>query len=138
MNSLVIVESGAKATKIKGYLDANFKNENWQVEACLGHIRDLPDEESAVNPENWTDLKWKETPKGKKTIKALRIVCKEIDTLYLATDPDREGEAIAWHLRSDFEDKKTSTGLKIRWFSNLWQLVGLVGLVSGWCGRGIY
>ena len=68
MNSLVIVESGAKATKIKGYLDANFKDQSWQVEACLGHIRDLPDEETAVNPERWSDLKWKETPKGKKTI----------------------------------------------------------------------
>ena len=90
MNSLVIVESGAKASKIKGYLDTNFKDQRWQVEACLGHIRDLPDEETAVNPETWTDLKWKETPKGKKTIKALRKVCKEIDTLYLATDPDRE------------------------------------------------
>ncbi len=86
MNSLVIVESGAKATKIKGYLDANFKDQSWQVEACLGHIRDLPDDETAVNPEIWTELKWKETPKGKKTIKALRKVCKEIDTLYLATD----------------------------------------------------
>ena len=114
MNSLVIVESGAKATKIKGYLDANFKDQNWQVEACLGHIRDLPDEETAVNPESWTDLKWQETPKGKKTIKALRKVCKEIDTLYLATDPDREGEAIAWHLHSDFEEKKLLDKVKVK------------------------
>ena len=114
MNSLVIVESGAKATKIKGYLDANFKDQSWQVEACLGHIRDLPDEESAVNPEIWTDLKWKETPKGKKTIKALRKVCKEIDTLYLATDPDREGEAIAWHLHSDVEEKKLLNNVDVK------------------------
>ncbi len=114
MNSLVIVESGAKATKIKGYLDSNFKDQNWQVEACLGHIRDLPDEETAVNPESWSDLKWKETPKGKKTIKALRKVCKEIDTLYLATDPDREGEAIAWHLHSDFEEKKLLENVDVK------------------------
>ena len=114
MNSLVIVESGAKATKIKGYLDANFKDQSWQVEACLGHIRDLPDEETAVNPEIWTDLKWKETAKGKKTIKALRKVCKEIDTLYLATDPDREGEAIAWHLHSDFEEKKLLDNVEVK------------------------
>ena len=114
MNSLVIVESGAKATKIKGYLEANFKDQSWQVEACLGHIRDLPDEETAVNPEKWTDLKWKETPKGKKTIKALRKVCKEIDTLYLATDPDREGEAIAWHLHSDFEEKKLLNNVDVK------------------------
>ena len=72
MESLVIVESGAKATKIKGYLEANFKDEGWQVAACLGHIRDLPDNENAVNPSDWTDLKWEGTPKGKKTIKELR------------------------------------------------------------------
>ena len=114
MNSLVIVESGAKATKIKGYLDANFKDQSWQVEACLGHIRDLPNEEAAVNPESWTDLKWQETPKGKKTIRALRKVCKEIDTLYLATDPDREGEAIAWHLHSDFEEKNLLENVKVK------------------------
>ena len=57
MESLVIVESGAKASKIKGFLDANFKNEEWHVAACLGHIRDLSDDDSAVNPEDWTDLK---------------------------------------------------------------------------------
>tara|TARA_Y100001970_G_scaffold270289_1_gene363964 strand:+ start:7960 stop:10569 length:2610 start_codon:yes stop_codon:yes gene_type:complete len=114
MNSLVIVESGAKATKIKGYLDSNFKDQSWQVEACLGHIRDLPDEESAVNPENWSDLKWKETQKGKKTIKALRKICKEIDTLYLATDPDREGEAIAWHLHSDFKEKNLLDNVDVK------------------------
>ena len=106
MKSLVIVESGAKATKIKGYLDKNFPEDSWQVAACLGHIRDLPNDEGAVDPKDWTNLKWQETPKGKKTIRELRKICKEVDTLYLATDPDREGEAIAWHLKSDFEDKK--------------------------------
>ena len=65
MKNLVIVESGAKATKITGFLNKNFPKDNWRVEACLGHIRDLPDEETAVNPDNWTDLKWKETQKGK-------------------------------------------------------------------------
>ena len=106
MKNLVIVESGAKATKITGFLNKNFPADDWQVEACLGHIRDLPDEETAVNPDNWTDLKWKETQKGKKTIKAIRKLCKEVDCVYLATDPDREGEAIAWHLKDDFKNKK--------------------------------
>ena len=106
MKNLVIVESGAKATKITGFLNKNFPKDEWRVEACLGHIRDLPDEETAVNPDDWTDLKWKETQKGKKTIKELRKLCKEVDCVYLATDPDREGEAIAWHLKDDFKNKK--------------------------------
>ena len=106
MKNLVIVESGAKATKITEYLDKNFPEQQWEVAACLGHIRDLPDDESAVNPENWVDLSWEETQKGKKTIRELRKICKTINTVYLATDPDREGEAIAWHLLSDFSEKK--------------------------------
>ena len=106
MKNLVIVESGAKATKITGFLKKNFPKDDWRVEACLGHIRDLPDEETAVNPDNWTDLKWKETQKGKKTIKEIRKLCKEVNCVYLATDPDREGEAIAWHLKDDFKNKK--------------------------------
>ena len=106
MKNLVIVESGAKATKITEYLDKNFPDQQWEVAACLGHIRDLPDNESAVNPDNWADLSWEETQKGKKTIKELRKICKTTNTVYLATDPDREGEAIAWHLLSDFSEKK--------------------------------
>ncbi len=106
MKNLVIVESGAKATKITEYLDKNFPDQQWEVAACLGHIRDLPDNENAVNPDNWADLSWEETQKGKKTIRELRKICKTIDTLYLATDPDREGEAISWHLLSDFSNKK--------------------------------
>ena len=114
MKNLVIVESGAKASKITGYLEANFPKENWQVEACLGHIRDLPDDEKAINPDDWTDLKWQETPKGKKTIKEIRKICKEVDCVYLATDPDREGEAISWHLHADFEKKKLLDNLQTK------------------------
>jgi len=106
MKNLVIVESGAKATKITEYLDKNFPDQQWEVAACLGHIRDLPDNENAVNPNDWSDLSWEETQKGKKTIKELRKICKTINTIYLATDPDREGEAISWHLLSDFSEKK--------------------------------
>jgi DNA topoisomerase I len=114
MKSLVVVESGAKATKIKGYLDDSFPEEEWMVIPCLGHFRDLPDDDGAVNPLNWSDLKWQETVKGKKTIKELRKICKEVNNVYLATDPDREGEAIAWHLQNDFDNKKllAETNLK--------------------------
>ena len=106
MKNLVIVESNAKASKIKGYLDSKFPEDNWQVNACLGHICDLPNEEKAVNPDDWEDLKWADTTKGKKVIKELTKLCKENDSIFLATDPDREGEAIAWHLNNKFEKKK--------------------------------
>ena len=106
MKSLVIVESGAKAKKIQGYLESNFPDKQWQVEACVGHVRDLPDKENAVDPGDWNNLKWEFSSKGKKVMRELRKFCKESQLLYLATDPDREGEAIAWHLLSDFQDKK--------------------------------
>ena len=114
MKSLVIVESGAKAKKIKGYLDSNFPNQDWQVEACVGHVRDLPDNENAVDTNDWNNLKWEFSTKGKKVMRELRKFCKDTDLLYLATDPDREGEAIAWHLLSDFQDKGLVEGLDVK------------------------
>ena len=66
MKSLVIVESGAKAKKIKGYLDSNFPDKDWQVEACVGHVRDLSDKENAVDPSDWTNLNGNFLPKEKK------------------------------------------------------------------------
>tara|TARA_B100000212_G_scaffold299646_1_gene244410 strand:- start:335 stop:2947 length:2613 start_codon:yes stop_codon:yes gene_type:complete len=113
MKSLVIVESGAKAKKIKGYLDSNFPDIDWQVEACVGHVRDLSDKENAVDPKDWTNLKWEFSSKGKKVMRELRKFCKNSDALYLATDPDREGEAIAWHLLNDFDQKKLTEGLEV-------------------------
>jgi hypothetical protein len=72
MKSLVIVESGAKAKKIKGYLDSNFPDKDWQVEACVGHVRDLADNENAVDPSDWNKLKWEFSSKGKKVMRDLR------------------------------------------------------------------
>ena len=106
MNSLVIVESGAKAEKIKSFLNKSFPDENLSVEASVGHVRDLAEKEDAVDPNDWKNLKWEFSSKGKKVMKGLRKLCKESDALYLATDPDREGEAIAWHILNDFEEKK--------------------------------
>ena len=114
MKSLVIVESGAKAKKIKAYLDSNFPDNEWQVEACVGHVRDLSDKEDAVDPSDWNNLKWEFSPKGKKVMKDLRKFCKESKFLYLATDPDREGEAIAWHLLSDFDSRKLTKEVDVR------------------------
>ena len=95
MKNLVIVESGAKATKITEYLDKNFPEQQWEVAACLGHIRDLPDDESAVNPENWGDLSWEETQKGKKTIRELRKICKTINTCLLYTSPSPRDRSLS-------------------------------------------
>ncbi len=99
MRSLVIVESGAKAKKIKGYLDSNFPDIEWKVEA---------------DPYDWNNLKWEFSSKGKKVMRDLRKLCKESNLLYLATDPDREGEAIAWHLLSDFENKKLTKDIDVK------------------------
>ena len=114
MKSLVIVESGAKAKKIKGYLDTNFPDKDWQVETCVGHVRDLADNENAVDPGDWNNLKWEFSSKGKKVMRDLRKFCKESELLYLATDPDREGEAIAWHLLSDFDNKKLTKDIDVK------------------------
>ena len=72
MNSLVIVESGAKAEKIKSFLNKSFPDENWSVEACVGHVRDLAEKEDAVDPNDWKNLKWEFSSKGKKVMKELR------------------------------------------------------------------
>ena len=76
MKNLVIVESGAKATKITEYLDKNFPDQDWEVAPCLGHIRDLPDDENAVNPEDWTDLSGKKLKKEKKQLENLEKFAK--------------------------------------------------------------
>ena len=56
MNNLVIVESQAKAKKIQGFLEKEFPSNNWKVHACLGHVRDLQDDESAVDPKDWNNF----------------------------------------------------------------------------------
>ena len=81
MKTLLIVESGAKAKKIKGFLRSNFPSKDWEVEACVGHVRDLADKESAVDPSDWQNLKWEFSSKGKKVMKELRKLCKESDEL---------------------------------------------------------
>ena len=104
MSKLVIVESPAKAKNIKGYL-----GKGYEVIASMGHVRDLPKARLAV------DIKKNYAPKyaiikGKeKLVDELKSLAKESDKIYLATDPDREGEAISWHLayilELDLEDK---------------------------------
>ena len=91
--SLVIVESPAKAKTINKYLGPDFV-----VKASMGHVRDLPAKGLNVDIENDFEPTYDIMPGKKKTITSLKSSAKDCDTLYLATDLDREGEAIAWHL----------------------------------------
>lgn len=93
MNNLVIIESPFKANTIKGYLTSSYN-----VVACKGHLRDLPKSSLGIDIENNYQPKYI-TIRGKGDILTeLRREAKKADRVYLATDPDREGEAIAWHL----------------------------------------
>jgi DNA topoisomerase-1 len=91
--NLVIVESPAKAKTIKKYLGKDF-----QVMASYGHVRDLVPKEGAVDPQHGFAMKYALIEKNVKHVNAIRKALKQADALYLATDPDREGEAISWHL----------------------------------------
>jgi DNA topoisomerase-1 len=91
--SLVIVESPAKAKTINKYLGSGF-----EVKASMGHVRDLPSKGLSVDIENDFEPTYEITPSRKKTVASLRAAAKGCRDLYLATDLDREGEAIAWHL----------------------------------------
>jgi DNA topoisomerase-1 len=105
--SLVIVESPAKAKTIKKYLGKGF-----EVLASYGHVRDLLPKEGAVDPANDFAMKYQLIEKNEKHVDAIAKALKKADALFLATDPDREGEAISWHLyeilkeRGMLDDKK--------------------------------
>jgi DNA topoisomerase-1 len=92
--SLVIVESPAKAKTINKYLGSDF-----EVSASMGHIRDLPSKGMNVDIENNFEPTYEITPGRKKMVSSLKAVAKKCQNVYLATDLDREGEAIAWHLK---------------------------------------
>ncbi|MFN3234928.1 MAG: type I DNA topoisomerase [Gammaproteobacteria bacterium] len=91
--SLVIVESPAKSKTIKKYLGKDF-----QVLASYGHVRDLLPKQGAVDPDNNFAMTYHPIEKNEKHVAAIAKAMKTADTLYLATDPDREGEAISWHV----------------------------------------
>lgn len=97
---LVIVESPAKAKTIKKYLGKDF-----EVLASYGHVRDLLPKEGAVDPSHDFAMKYQVIEKNAKHVDAIKKALKKADTLYLATDPDREGEAISWHLYEMLKDK---------------------------------
>ena len=94
IENLVIVESPAKAKTIEKYLGKNFK-----VTSCYGHIRDLPKDDKSIDKENGFKPSYIPSPDKKNVIKELKSLKKNSSKVYLATDNDREGEAIAWHLK---------------------------------------
>jgi len=101
--ALVIVESPAKAKTINKYLGKNFI-----VKASLGHIKDLPKRDLAVDVDNGFRPDYVVIEGKKKLIQELKDAAKKVDSIYLAADPDREGEAICWHLQEELRSKKAT------------------------------
>ena len=99
--NLVIVESPAKAKTINKYL-----GNNYLVLASYGHIRDLPSKNGSVDPENNFKMEWEVDSFSKKYLKEITNAAKDSSKIILATDPDREGEAIAWHVKEYLNEKK--------------------------------
>jgi DNA topoisomerase I len=98
--SLIIVESPAKIKTLKNFLGADYL-----IEASMGHVRDLPKTKLGVDPEKNFEPEYLNIPDRKAVITKLKKAAKEVDTIYLASDPDREGEAIAWHLQEVLKAK---------------------------------
>ncbi len=96
---LVIVESPAKARTIKRFLGGDF-----EITASMGHVRDLPEKSLGIDIQNGFEPQYTETKK--KIVSQLKSSAKGVSDIYLAPDPDREGEAIAWHLKELLQDKK--------------------------------
>ena len=106
--NLVIVESPAKAKTINKYL-----GENYTVLASYGHIRDLPSKNGSVNPDDKFKMIWEVDSFSKKYLKEITDAAKKSEKIILATDPDREGEAIAWHVKEYLDEKKILKDKKI-------------------------
>ncbi len=99
--NIVIVESAAKAKTINKYLGADYK-----VIASFGHVRDLPPKDGSVEPDNDFAMHWDVDDRSQKIVREITAAVKKADKLILATDPDREGEAISWHILQILEQAK--------------------------------
>ena len=99
--NLVIVESPAKAKTINKYL-----GKDYLVLASYGHIRDLPSKNGSVDPEKKFEMLWEIDSFSKKYLKEITDAAEDSEKIILATDPDREGEAIAWHVKEVLEKKE--------------------------------
>ncbi|HCD16703.1 MAG TPA: type I DNA topoisomerase [Rhodobiaceae bacterium] len=105
---VVIVESPAKAKTINKYLGDNFT-----VLASYGHVRDLPEKNGSVDPDNDFAMSWEEQGAANKRLNEIAKAVKSADRLVLATDPDREGEAISWHVLEVLRKKKVLDGVDV-------------------------
>ena len=98
---VLVVESPAKAKTINKYL-----GKDYEVLASFGHIRDLPAKDGSVDPDQDFAMEWETYPDKARQVKAIADAAKGADTLILATDPDREGEAISWHVQELLRKRK--------------------------------
>ena len=99
---VVVVESPAKAKTINKYL-----GDDYTVLASYGHVRDLPPKDGSVDTDADFDMKWEVASDSKKHVKAIADALAKDNALILATDPDREGEAISWHLQEALTKRKS-------------------------------
>jgi DNA topoisomerase-1 len=109
MTDVVVVESPAKAKTINKYLGDRFT-----VLASFGHVRDLPPKDGSVRPDENFAMDWEADERGNRQVSAIAKALKGAHTLYLATDPDREGEAISWHVRAMLEEKRALKGVDVQ------------------------
>ncbi len=109
MSNLVIVESPAKAKTINKYL-----GQDYTVLASFGHIRDLPPKDGSVRPDDDFAMSWILDDRGEQRVAEISRAVKKADVIYLATDPDREGEAISWHLREVLRENQVAGTKPIR------------------------
>src|ERR671912_144401 len=106
---IVIVESPAKAKTINKYLGPGYR-----VLASFGHVRDLPAKDGSVRPEDDFALDWEVDAKAKKRLADIASAVKRADRLYLATDPDREGEAISWHVQEVLKERHALKDIEVQ------------------------
>ena len=109
MTDVVVVESPAKAKTINKYL-----GDGYTVLASFGHVRDLPPKDGSVRPDEDFAMDWEADERGQRQITAIVKALKGAEHLYLATDPDREGEAISWHVRAMLEEKGALRGVDVQ------------------------
>ncbi|MDH3474045.1 MAG: type I DNA topoisomerase [Rhodospirillales bacterium] len=109
MNAVVVVESPAKAKTINKYL-----GKDYQVLASYGHVRDLPAKDGSVRPDEEFAMSWTVDARAEKRLKEIAQAVKGAERLYLATDPDREGEAISWHIAEELKRRRALAGVEVK------------------------
>src|ERR1051326_1280557 len=107
--NVVIVESPAKAKTINKYLGRDYK-----VVASYGHVRDLPPKDGSVRPDDDFDMSWEVDGRSEKHLRAIAEAVRGADKLFLATDPDREGEAISWHVREVLKARRALKDVDVK------------------------